>query len=572
MKKTIITILCSVAALSALQAQQTPKNDYWNIRLQIDALRLAPPPLDYQPEYIDLNGDGKPDAIKSVTRDGMGVLWLDDDGNMKQGDLEGDMVNDCLLIDSDLDGVYDIVVKHADLDGDGKADIHLFADYPRKGVDKNRCHYMFMLDTDKDGIFNCINWNTNMLECWAHHGLSDFYTDYSGQSAFLKLHGPSNVLPDPGFNWENPFLFYDPDKDGLSEMAMRICDAMGPYGTFNPQIEHGNADLAQFAFDLDNDNAHGNDFDFDMAIKLTGKGFNYRDAKYPLRNWRGLPEADKYFVDPRIRTLEYLIYPDHDKVWDYVFKGSWNDATLVFDEDDDCARWERVEFYDPKDPFKVGTYKGGIDSNMQSDPAGDRGEWDSDFSGKGNLYVSRFDGRIHLYGAEWGCWRVDQNAKYFHGYHRTWASPRDPDKFATVKYEDTDNNGFIDKIEYDLDGDRLFETVVSLKEIGIDDRCDIYEIRKMKYKDYTSLYRKVAENMWANAEKAVEAAKKYGVETAWYARFLSPHTLREKYDHGYWLQFYLYNDLLYKFAREKSDEKLVELTKAYYSASWDNLK
>ena len=108
----------------------------------------------------------------------------------------------------------------------------------------------------------------------------------------------------------------------------------------------------------------------------------------------------------------------------------------------------------------MGSGKGGVDNHPQSDWAGDRGEWDLDNSGGGRLYVGRFDGRIHLYGAEWGCWRIDQTARYFQGYDRSWQN-KAPKSFATVKYTDTDDNGFLDCIEYDLDGDRVFEFRIS---------------------------------------------------------------------------------------------------------------
>ena len=49
----------------------------------------------------------------------------------------------------------------------------------------------------------------------------------------------------------------------------------------------------------------------------------------------------------------------------------------------------------------------------------------------------------------------------------------EPETFATVRYTDTDNNGFLDKIEYDLDGDTIFETEISLHNLGLDDVCDI---------------------------------------------------------------------------------------------------
>ena len=83
------------------------------------------------------------------------------------------------------------------------------------------------------------------------------------------------------------------------------------------------------------------------------------------------------------------------------------------------------------------------------DAAGDRGEWDMDNSGNAQLYISRFDGRLHLYGAETGVWRIDQNAEYFQGWDRMWMGFRDPKLFATVLYSDRDNNGFFDHIEYD---------------------------------------------------------------------------------------------------------------------------
>lgn len=71
-----------------------------------------------------------------------------------------------------------------------------------------------------------------------------------------------------------------------------------------------------------------------------------------------------------------------------IFKrGEWNRVNFVWDEDGDCKRWERVEFYEPLDPFKTGWKGGGVDNHKQSDASGDRGEWDMDNSGRGN-YMS----------------------------------------------------------------------------------------------------------------------------------------------------------------------------------------
>jgi hypothetical protein len=55
---------------------------------------------------------------------------------------------------------------------------------------------------------------------------------------------------------------------------------------------------------------------------------------------------------------------------------------LFYDKDDDCHRWERVEFYDPLDPFKIGAWNKGLDINPQADASGDRGEVGHGFPGR----------------------------------------------------------------------------------------------------------------------------------------------------------------------------------------------
>lgn len=545
--------------------------------------RIVPAPADYTPKFLDLNSDGRQDAVLTVTNVDIPVLWLDDDGNMKNGDREGDLVNDCILIDRDKDGIYDLIVKHADLDNDGKADIQLICDYPDGFTsDKftNGGHYMWVLDEDHDGVFNYINWNTLKLECWQKNNISDFYTDYSGNTSFIKAHRNTFFFDDLRLSWENPFIFYDVDNDGLSEMAVRATD----WTKWSPESSaagfartqyHGETNWISIAWDLDNDNHEGSDFDFDMTVVYladdhgTGvpTGFNYMDQVHPLRNMRGLPEADVFFPDPRIRQLTELIYPDRKTILPLTFAGRWDSVKFTFDEDDDCGRWERVELYDDKDPFVIGINKGGIDNHFQSDVSGDRGEFDNDNSGGGNLYVSRFDGRIHLYGAERGHWRIDQNTQYYQGWNRSWqgTSPR---RWATVSYEDADGNGFFDTIKYDIDGDSKYETTVSLKDLGIDDTCDIITLKEMNYKKMSKLFARVSSGIWNNAMLACKAAEACGVETAWYSKMLSHRSRFFRYREGYWIQYYIYQDLLYKFTVQNDKAMADALTVAYYSGDW----
>ena len=339
-----------------------------------------------KPEFIDLDNDGDPDVMRYTTANGFHVQWIDDDDDMKWTDTCGDTDNDCLMVDMNSDGKYgsysDTVIDWVDTNDDGKADIQIYSEFAsEKDQDKpwGPGHFMVNMDLDKDDIMNYIDWNTFQVRCWIHDGKSDFFEDYSGQTLFLKIHASPQNINDLRLNWENPFLFFDPDKDGLTEYAFRLLDrpTSGKPGDKYLTNLTGKIDWLSMSYVMDNDNSPGNPLDFDMTISFRGGGFDYMDKVHRFKNLRGLPAADQYFMDPRIRQLEEFIYPDHDHGRDLIFnRGKWNEAWFVYDEDDDCERWERVELLDPKDPYLVGVKKGGLDDNPQSDPVGDRGEFD----------------------------------------------------------------------------------------------------------------------------------------------------------------------------------------------------
>lgn len=583
MKPQIVSLfLLSFCINTYTNAQNSAnQNQPWNLNTKLNSYRLFDIMPGTKPVFIDLDNDGHPDVMRYTTANGFPVQWIDNNNNMKWTDTCGDIADDCLMVDVNKDGKYgsygDVIIRWIDTNNDGKADMQIYAEFATekdKDVSWGPGYFMVNMDLDKDDILNYIDWNTFQVRAWIHDGRCNFFEDYSGKSLILKIHSSPEKINDLRLNWENPFLFYDPDKDGLTEYNIRLLDQpiFGKPGDKYLTNLTGKISYVSLSYDMVNDHTAKNPFSYDMTINFRGEGFSYMDQLHKFKNLRGLPAADQYFMDPRINQLEGFIYPDHNTAPKMTFeKGKWNQVWFIYDEDNDCERWERVELYEPKDPYIIGVRKGGLDNSTQSDPVGDRGEWDLDNSGKGNLYISPLDGKIHLYGAEKGYWRVDQNSFYYQGmgglydgYGPLRTPLCEPTTFPLISYKDTDNDGFFDLIEFDLDGDKKVDFSYSLKDLGIKDISKIYDISKMKYTDFTNLQKKVASDTWKSAQEFVTFAEEQGLNTQWYALLKHPKSIRQQYSQGYWLKFYLFMDCLEKAKKENNIKLTNTIVKKYF--------
>ncbi len=420
----------------------------------------------------DIDGDGKPDMVERWWN-GKRVRWLDENGDLRPTDTRGDQVADVLQVDMNGDGYYDGVtdqnVKWADNDGDGRADVQAWSTQPpvwgeggKWSTDES--HWMLFLDVEKDGVLGWQDWRRFDFgdSNWAHDEPANWKPDYHGDALFMKIHRPPQALPDPRLNWENPFAFYDTDGDGLTEMAMRWLDPMTPVDKGISPLS-GVLNEAFLTFDLDNDSGKGNEIDYDMSLRGTGgPGVPYRSMGQSYPALRGNPKFDRCFQWGNWRQVDQLFFMPHDKGYDAFFGAGWKTTYFVYDEDDDDHRWERVEMYYPMHGFggpedvdiwstkrwRRGNYaqlemadegqKPGLGGHPQADSLGDRGEFDRDNSGGGQLYVGVFDRKIHLAGAEWGAWTVDRRGEF----HGGWKAPGNrlsaPKVEEVVRYDDTD--------------------------------------------------------------------------------------------------------------------------------------
>ena len=139
MKHLLLSILLSCLVCLDALAQVTlvdslvvrGSDRWWNAGAGLNPLRPAPPVAGELVYYFDLNGDGQPDMLRTVSSGGLRVQWIDDNGNMKIGDISGDLSDDCIMVDRNGDGQYgaegDIVIDWVDTNCDCKADVQIIA-------------------------------------------------------------------------------------------------------------------------------------------------------------------------------------------------------------------------------------------------------------------------------------------------------------------------------------------------------------------------------------------------------------------------------------------------------------
>ena len=520
---------------------------------------------------LDITGkNGKADIIERWWG-GKRVRFFDEAGTLKPDAAWGDTINGAMQVDIDGDGYYDgpadYNVKWHDSDGDGIPDIEVFNTNPRVGAEAlfPTGVYFVTIDPENTGMLMDIDWNDMSIGWTRWDTPTNWRSNYHGNATFLKEHIPIWAVENPEYSWENPFLFFDPDGDGLSEVSLRVADERAFIGEGKNRVRFdGLIDEAWVSYDLDNNSGWGTSVSYDFTLNVKGEhGLAYHDD---IHDYPGLkaPEWTKpFYRHPDWRQQTRFRYIKRDSAIQRIFSHQWEQATMTFDEDGDSYRWERVELYYPGNPYmRSRKNPNSLIRHPQSDSLGDRAEWDADFSGKGKLYRAAWDGKIHLVGAESGAWLVDRGAKFYGGIHPNGrASKAEAGKLADViLYADTTGDGWINQITYDYDGDKKPERVDDLNALGVPVKGPILDVSTMDWNALRQENAKAANLSWQQAQRLFHAALRHGFADKDVIGLIKAPSVGEKYVNAFWIK----EGILRKLLAAAPEAQRSAIIKAHY--------
>ena len=394
---------------------------------------------------LDIDGDGKPDILERWWN-GRRVRWLDENGDLPPTDTRGDQVGDVLQIDIDGDGAlrrarrpeHQVGGQRRRRAGRRPGLRHSQPTAPSDGGEG--AHWMLFIDVDKDGVLGWEDWQKFDFDCWGYTGSGNWLPDYNGDSVFVKVHADPHDIEDLVPELGEPVLVLRPRR--------RRRDARWPSaGSIRtaPRRRHAPDRRAERGLRHPRPRQRRGQGQRDRLRHLVprggGPGIPYRDFRHPLPGSRAQPRFDACFASNAWRRVDSVSYMPHDKGWDYFFAGrldataTWSStrtttitagsASRCTTRRTDAPRCERHPgaddlLHQALDARATGCASGrsqtgrqpGLSGHPQADSLGDRGEFDDDDSGKGQLYVGVFDRKLHLAGAEWGAWTVDRDGRY----------------------------------------------------------------------------------------------------------------------------------------------------------------
>lgn len=403
--------------------------------------------------YVDHDGDGKPEEVWFIDMDSrhkddkrpLLVRVIDRDNDLQMGG-EPDKDSDLWLADWHADGKVDAVISYEDTDHDDVANHQgIFFHHRTHGL----CVFWNSGDGDENNVMMYdIDYTYYQVPCqsYSHFGGDDSFTlYYLDKGKYLS----SSLRWVP--YWENPFLFFDVNGDGVAEETIRI------------EGESETVAFVRWSFNLLPDIA--NPRNYDVSITACAPGWT------PEAHWNstydlilGDDVTESCFIEgiPAGKILK------RSKAKEYLSSITWARVLFVWDEidlnvawknvNDTISRWEGIitESYKDEDVFmpQVGGPACG--------PFNKRYALILHPEKPNEYYYNPAEQKIGIKNSDLAWLDVD-----FDG---------DRQRDMYYKGIDTDKDGIIDVIELDVDGDG-----------EVDDRwsVDVSNIKEMTWDFYS---------------------------------------------------------------------------------------
>ena len=386
--------------------------------------------------YVDKDGDGKPEEVWFIDIEPrhnqrnrpLLVKVVDENGNLEMG-KEPEKYGDLWIADWKADGLVNAVISYRDLDGDQDLDIMEWYTYGRKNSRVNMDGMRLLVSID-DGDDNLLDYDIDYVyyqqPCQNH-------SHFGGNESFCAFYLDSTVnrwIP----YFENPFLFYDVDNDGVTEEVVRI------------EGKEELVKMLRWSFDADNDATIERPRDFDVGISAVSSGWTQeKDRQSDFSMYLGKDQTET-FVYRGIPTGPVL---KRSTARDYLKTVTWERIIMTWDENDLNMAWnipndtiERWEGIIADASTDEGYYMTRV-GNPHSGPLNKRNELILKPKGPNEFYFNPADHRVHIKNSDRTWIKVDYDYDLKIDMNYLWV--------------DSNNDGIMDRITVDIDGDSLVD-------------------------------------------------------------------------------------------------------------------
>jgi len=481
-----LTTLVAAAVVFGLAASAAPADDARQAmfeRVFGEAARLDPATVEKvkalapgERLLVDRDGDGRNDEAWFVdtaarhTKSPILVRAIDEDGDL-DADLGPDRDSDLYLADWGADGTVDRIVDYRDDDGDNDLDAMGIFFWVAKDpyLHKPALRVWWGCDQSDDNLlWYDVDWTYYQRLC-------QYRCRFGGGSWFSAY----NLTADSD-HWiplfENPFVFYDPDGDGSSEVVLR----------FTGLADH--VESLRYSFDADAD-AFGRrayDYEFSITAFAEGSSFDRGDRMHTSK----LRLPDEITSTSTIRGIPTDRLLRWDKAEEFGRAAPWVKACLTWDEmnansehrvdRDPHERWEGVIVHGSDDFPQIG---GPPCSRLNK-----RNEIVEKPARPLRLYHDPTDHRLHLLGT---------------GPAQGWIDvdfDLDGQRDARYTYVDEDKDGVFDRRQIDVDADGRAEFDWPM-------RGDATSVVPTEYAALSAFYRQELAEVLPASQQFLDAAK-----------------------------------------------------------------